>query len=331
MNNDTQLMEPMPAPGPKPFETLWFPDGNIVLATDTYLFKVHKSMLSSQSSVFRDMFELPLVDGSQMDGHSGGMAPETFDGLPMVNLANDKGEDLACLLRAVYERQDNPQTPLNVVTSLLLLSTKYDFKHIRKDVIHQISIHYPMTLDNYGAMDESGSHLFGMLRTQCHFSLLGAAFTAQVDYLLPVLYYAASDFPADYILQQFTAGKISLECLKVLLIGREGLNSWMTIFVTTLRDMMASYRMTCPTPGCSLDIPPYSTKRFANTLDLKNIEGDKIMKECFTLLCPACSSHCAGKMDRWRNIVWDKVPILFRYPEWNVLRAKLEMVLSEDV
>ena len=47
---------------PVPHEILWFPGGNIVLSTDAYLFKVHKDILSFQSSVFKDMFDFPVVN-----------------------------------------------------------------------------------------------------------------------------------------------------------------------------------------------------------------------------------------------------------------------------
>lgn len=90
---------------PQPHDVLWFPDGNVVLATDVYLFKVYKGILSMHSSVFRDMFELPNVGGNG-DGHiGGGMAPDSYDGLPLVTMVGDKGEDVVHLLRAVYEHQ----------------------------------------------------------------------------------------------------------------------------------------------------------------------------------------------------------------------------------
>lgn len=89
---------------PKPHVNLWFRNGD-VLSADPFLFKVHKDVLSLQSSVFRDMFDLPVVDGSQLGGNSDGALPELYDGLPVVKLVGDKGEDVVHLLRAVYERQ----------------------------------------------------------------------------------------------------------------------------------------------------------------------------------------------------------------------------------
>lgn len=71
---------------PKPHDFLWFPDGSVVLATDLYLFKVHKSLLSLHSSVFKDMFEPPNMDESVAEGIGAGEAQEMYDGLPLVTL-----------------------------------------------------------------------------------------------------------------------------------------------------------------------------------------------------------------------------------------------------
>ncbi len=110
-----------------------------------------------------------------------------------------------------YYHRDNDNTPLEVVTSLLLLSTKYDFKHIRSDVIRQIAKHYPTTLRDYCAIDFDSSKLFGRTREGCHFPLLRAAVTADVNILLPALYYAASDFSITVILDH-EGDALGMEC-----------------------------------------------------------------------------------------------------------------------
>ena len=53
---------------PQRHDILWFPDGNVVLATDAYLFKVYKGLLSMKSSVFRDMFEAAEPPPGYSDG-----------------------------------------------------------------------------------------------------------------------------------------------------------------------------------------------------------------------------------------------------------------------
>ncbi|KLO08393.1 hypothetical protein SCHPADRAFT_1000973 [Schizopora paradoxa] len=342
MNDHAQGIDA--TPGPKPFEALWFSDGNVILATDTYLFKVHKSMLSSQSSVFRDMFDLPLVGDSQGPSEGDrGIVPETYDGLPLVKLADEKGEELAYLLRAVYERQfyhrDDARTPLKVVTSLLVLSTKYDFEHIRKDVIFQISKHYPMTLDEYCAIDDDKSQLFGMDRKDCHFPLLGAAFTAQVEPLLPILYYAASHFYAGDIFQAFTSGTIAMECCKTLFNGRESLQSSTNLSVASMRESLAQIRSlnkdkACQTQGCTLDVPddhqtPFSS--FLNTSDQKYVGGQQIIKSFFPQLCSNCFSECAKYAESERSLTWAWIPMAFAHSKWEDIHKELEELLSEDV
>ena len=87
---------------PQRHDVMWFPDGNVVLATDKYLFKVFKGVLSMHSSVFKDMFELVESSDRQADGDS---VQEMYDGVPLVTLVGDEGEDVAHLLRALYDHR----------------------------------------------------------------------------------------------------------------------------------------------------------------------------------------------------------------------------------
>ena len=50
-----------------------------------------------------------------------------------------------------YYNRDDEETPLDIIIALLVLSAKYDFKDLMKDVVMQISKEYPMTLKE---MDE---------------------------------------------------------------------------------------------------------------------------------------------------------------------------------
>lgn len=93
-------------------DSLYFPDGNIILATDSkstfkpvsqpvdgtklhwqngvLLFRVHMSVLSLHSSVFKDMFEsLGTADN------------EMHDGVPLVKM-QDTVSELECFLKAMY-------------------------------------------------------------------------------------------------------------------------------------------------------------------------------------------------------------------------------------
>lgn len=44
---------------PSQSKEIWFEDGNIVLQTESTLFKVHQGVLARHSSIFFDMFSVP--------------------------------------------------------------------------------------------------------------------------------------------------------------------------------------------------------------------------------------------------------------------------------
>ena len=70
--------------------TLWLNDGNIVLVADKIAFCVHSSVLAMNSTVFKDMFAIPLADDSPR-----------FEGHPVV-LLDDQPSQLADFLHYMY-------------------------------------------------------------------------------------------------------------------------------------------------------------------------------------------------------------------------------------
>lgn len=104
---------------------LWFPDGNVVMASslpcstdsdtesendkaEKVLFKVHKSVLANNSKVFADMFALPGLHGDsfQVETDTGSASAEDLGlgltGSPLVTMP-DSCEDLEALLMAIYK------------------------------------------------------------------------------------------------------------------------------------------------------------------------------------------------------------------------------------
>ncbi|KLO16671.1 hypothetical protein SCHPADRAFT_202900 [Schizopora paradoxa] len=194
-----------------------------------------------------------------------------FDGLPLVALAGDKGEDIAHLLRAVYEPRyhdrSSDRTPLDTVIALLLLSTKYDFKDIQGDVIFQISRHYPLEFSKYISINDEDFPLFGVKRWECHTALLAAAFKANADVLLPPLYFVVSGFQMEVILD--AANALPPECMRRLLLGREKLRRSCYTLVAYLPTHLAKgVRMkVCSEKKPCLDITIYTrAAMFVNVL-----------------------------------------------------------------
>lgn len=67
-----------------------FEDGNIVIIAANTAFKVHRSVMSRKSALFKDLLSLPQPD-----------TEEKFEGLPVVRLL-DPPEDITMLLDAIY-------------------------------------------------------------------------------------------------------------------------------------------------------------------------------------------------------------------------------------
>lgn len=74
---------------------LWFSDGSVILNVQRTLFKVHKTMLSTYSTVMADMFSLP---------EAGPANPPMIEGCPVVVMFDD-AEEFADLLSVMYEPQ----------------------------------------------------------------------------------------------------------------------------------------------------------------------------------------------------------------------------------
>lgn len=79
-----------------------------MLLTINFAFRVHKAILASQSSVFKDMFDIisPNYEGGVTDGAVDGAVDwENLDSVPVLCLSGDSEEDVVCLLGALYGRR----------------------------------------------------------------------------------------------------------------------------------------------------------------------------------------------------------------------------------
>ena len=77
-------------------EDMYFEDGSVVISASStggglVYFRVHKSVLSKQSTVFKDMFSLPSPP--EMD---------RYDNLPLVHV-HDDAKEFKQFLRAIYD------------------------------------------------------------------------------------------------------------------------------------------------------------------------------------------------------------------------------------
>lgn len=73
----------------------WYEDGNIVLQAEDTLFRVHQSVLSRQSQIFKDTFAMPQTPSQQN---------EHIEGCPVIPLS-DTAEDMGNIISLLYDSE----------------------------------------------------------------------------------------------------------------------------------------------------------------------------------------------------------------------------------
>lgn len=71
----------------------WFEDGNVVLQAENTLFRVHQSILSCHSQIFKDTFAMPQAPSDEN---------ERIEGCPVIPLS-DTAEDLGNIISLLYD------------------------------------------------------------------------------------------------------------------------------------------------------------------------------------------------------------------------------------
>ncbi|KAJ7035416.1 hypothetical protein C8F04DRAFT_955074 [Mycena alexandri] len=116
---------------------IWYYDGSIVLQAEQTQFRVHASLLSAGSTVFKDMFELAL-------------APLNVDAqverCPLVRLYDDKAEDVKLVLAALYDRNFYKTQGKDFTQVMWRLGKKYQFDELRDDAKRRLEYMFPTTL-----------------------------------------------------------------------------------------------------------------------------------------------------------------------------------------
>ncbi|KLO10992.1 hypothetical protein SCHPADRAFT_831748 [Schizopora paradoxa] len=184
---------------PHHHETLWYEDGNVVLKTDEHLYRVHKSVLSRHSTVFKDMFDV-AEDGEGETKDAAESKSVMYEGLPLVAL-DDGDEDVFNFLSTLYSRsffRMHQRTTLSILVSLSRMSTRYNASEIRTELIAHLAQIYPDTLAKYEA--QRWNTLFERPPHDLEFHLLALARRCDAHILLPSLFYTCASLPLYLIL-----------------------------------------------------------------------------------------------------------------------------------
>ncbi|CAL1717273.1 unnamed protein product [Somion occarium] len=121
--------------------SFWLSDGNLIVITREVSFRVHTSVLSRNSEVFRDMLAIPQPDNA-----------EQVEGCSVVQLSED-GCDFETLLLALYDGGkifgDHNVLRFRTVSAMLRLGMKYQIDLVSQEAIRRLRKFYPNYLEDF--------------------------------------------------------------------------------------------------------------------------------------------------------------------------------------
>jgi len=213
-------------------EDLWLHDGNIVLATQDFAFKVYRGILEHHSVVFRDMFSLPQPPNQ-----------ETLDGHLVVVLPDDT-DDVVCMLSALhfggkkYFYADVP-IPFATVSAMLRIGMKYEIANLRDEGIRLLQHCFPSSFPklkppkdmftDFPGHEEAMSgrplevHPEVLMITQDAMAVVDLAERFNLQNLLPVAFYYCAQCTHDQMVQGVVEKRWSLRALVTCLDGMTSL------------------------------------------------------------------------------------------------------------
>ncbi|KLO16688.1 hypothetical protein SCHPADRAFT_203062 [Schizopora paradoxa] len=168
--------------------------------------------------------------------------------------------------------------------------------------------------------------VFGRGRRECPFDLLAAAFRAEVEVLLPVLYFACSDFAIESILK--VASTLPMECFFTLLRGREASIDRLSKFAADLPERLTDE---IDEDICQKDEPCLKNAYYKDVSELINADfesysGEHIVNAYLSRVCPHCNCFVVNEIERRRRDIWAEVPRFFGCPSWGILEEKFREI-----
>ncbi|QRV84085.1 The BTB (BR-C, ttk and bab)/POZ (Pox virus and Zinc finger) domain [Ceratobasidium sp. AG-Ba] len=298
----------------------WLEDGNVMLVASQPCqthFRVHQSVLSRQSRVFKEMFSsLNLVRLKEMDD------------CPVVPL-NDTEDDIAALLSALYDgltlQRDTP-FDVETISGQLRLATKYEITNIRRKIVAHLRDEYPLTLADIDRKESSVSEQASRKAADQLYDPIAVIKLAEqgcnVPEVLPYAWYrlARHSFSDD---GDMRCARLSSDDMRRLLVGRERLRSRLVQFAIAsvpVPPQEISSRCTGPEANAEtglgwcrsvarhywssavLPLAAQSLDPLAALNKLARIPEERLG------FCPQCAAWCSHVLNQKRAEIWNAVP-----------------------
>ncbi|EKM54767.1 uncharacterized protein PHACADRAFT_258837 [Phanerochaete carnosa HHB-10118-sp] len=305
---------------------VWYDDGNVVLQAGDTLFKVYRGVLSRESPFFRDMFSLPQSDAA---------TAECYDGCPIIPV-HDKPVEMKKFLTAThnYEYHFNGRFDCIDYVAILKLASKYQAETLRRRVVETLQYVYPDTLDGFDKARIAGWHFpathplhkLSLNDFSTHVAVINLGTERGASVLLPSAMLRVLVRGIDSIVNGEQSTQLDAQSRDTLLSALPALSllARQHTFEVLFRDacglsdqcMQIDYCdrtrrqlvRTLENPSLAHMISPFHILGFGNKS--KHIQN----------LCPDCRTALKKCYDAGRKLAWEKLPAVFKLPEWDELR-----------
>ncbi|KII91842.1 hypothetical protein PLICRDRAFT_105831 [Plicaturopsis crispa FD-325 SS-3] len=292
----------------------WMADGNVILETESTQFRVHQSILSSNSPIFKDMFVVGEDTG------------DAIDDCPVVHLP-DSADDVRHVLTALYDRsyfQRDEQLPFSTIAAFVRLGKKYEIGHLYDDAMARLRSAYPSAHWQYGmrgirpafsvALDcqnPNDVHAVNLARELGIYDILPAAFYSIVCTLsTKQIFYGVPLENGDFL-------KLSVADQYICISGRERI-------LDALPETSMGWMDEVPTEDCTsheLCKDSIYNARALIWAPPVNLELALSLKNSLQYFdgCPNCNRAANSMHDAGRKVMWTMLPSCFDLPTWDEL------------
>ncbi|KAJ6529611.1 hypothetical protein B0H19DRAFT_968185 [Mycena capillaripes] len=308
---------------------VWYSDGSVVLQAETTQFRVHTSILSAGSTVFRDMFEVAQPPDS---------ADSQVDGCPLVQLYDDKANDVELVLMALYDRNfyKTEKKSFAQVAAMWRLGKKYGFDELRDDALSRLESLFPGSLIDFLALYCTKNGITIVPETSpidyypgLVFDAINLARATNLLSILPVaLYRACSAHGAqETVVQHLLNGLPRGSGDIVSLSDTDKTLCVMATFKLIKNQWCALYSAVGPKANCTVtDVTcgkASEAARDAMGFPVPSVLtfGRPVFGSRF--LCPSCLPICNSECVAARGALWDELPPLFGLPSWDEIERDM--------
>ncbi|KAH7922344.1 hypothetical protein BV22DRAFT_1037567 [Leucogyrophana mollusca] len=291
------------------WEGLWFADGNVILHVANTIFRVHRSILSTHSSVFDEMFSIPPPENA-----------ETFADCPIVHLTDTRAQVRHLLMTLYYPFHFHDYADSYAfLDDILRASTKYNIDNLRKNAIAKLLPSFPNTLAGFDSIVRSPTRLRESKRRAM--AVINLARSTGCLEMLPSAFYFCSRLPVHTILRGNGVTTICTDDAAKCIIGREKLlKKWDKRTHAFLYDKNLVPRhvfAVCP------DCPESESEKVAHTLkffqekDTARPFGLELFEDWDRIgVCRNLAVSLEAKHQKAREKLWEMLPEIFGLGSW---------------